>query len=73
MRSPCCNKKSTQGKGGLRRCPACGGQFDPGEAASGRVEGGTYDDRRPDARLLMEESGGPTGRIRHARKLKGGL
>ena len=74
MKSPCCNAKTTQGKGKLRRCSKCGGAFNPAEAASGRVEGGTYDDRDPSARLRMEESGGPTGApIRQQRKLKGGL
>lgn len=73
LRSPCCNAKTTEGKHGRRRCPKCGGQFDADEIASGRVEGGDYDDRDPSARLMMEESGGPTGRIRHKRELRGGL
>ena len=74
MRSPCCNAKTTQGTGRLRKCSRCGGLFDPQELASGRVEGGTYSDRDPAARLKIDESGGPRGApIRQVRKLKGGL
>lgn len=74
IKSPCCNKKPMQGSKGRLKCSVCGGEFNPVEIASGRVEGGDYDDRRPDARLIMEEEGGPRGApIRMHRKLKGGL
>ena len=73
MKSPCCNAKTLQGPGKLRKCSKCMGNFDPVEAASGRVEGGTHG-HRPDMRLIMEEEGGPTGRIRMSpNNLKGGL
>lgn len=73
IRCPACNGKATPGKGGLMRCQKCKGLFDFKEIASGRVEGGTHG-ARPDQRLIMEESGGPTGApIRQQRQLKGGL
>lgn len=76
MRCPACNGKSLPDRDGLRRCQRkeCGGLFDPSEIASGRVEGGDFDDRDPAARLKLQESGGPGGyAIKHNRKLKGGL
>ncbi len=73
MKSPCCNAKTTQGKGKLLRCSRCGGSFDPVEIASGRIEGGTYG-HRPDMRLIQEEEGGPRGSpIDMKRPLKGGF
>lgn len=73
LRSPCCQHKTTQGRGGLLRCGKCGGAFDPREIASGCVEGGDYG-RRPDERLMREESGTVDARpVRTGRKLKGGI
>lgn len=79
MRCPACGAKSKKVKDrpGLRRCVnvnRCGGFFDEQEAATGTVEGGTYDTRRPDKRAQMMESGGPGGvPLVTRRPLRGGL
>lgn len=70
-RCPACNSKQvTPWKQGMLVCHNCKGRW----SEAGMNEGGDYDDRRPDVRLMREESGGPGGyAIRQAMSLKGGL
>lgn len=70
-RCPACGSNRTgHWKNGLLMCHRCGGRWDETDMD----EGGDFDDRRPDERLIREESGGATGyAIRQQRELNGGL